>query len=108
MSNDKLRDLCYELRELSDGIAEGRNGLEYTRNELRKLLDAERCGNHWCVEWFNEVQFFSRCFLRWQDCLRVALGVCPKYAPNMHYSEAMAKRLGYPAERRPKAEERSP
>jgi len=37
----------------------------------------ERCGNHWCVEWFNQSQFFSRCFMDWKDCLRVALGLCP-------------------------------
>ncbi len=31
----------------------------------------EKCGNHWCVETFNEMQFFSRCYPTWDECLEI-------------------------------------
>ena len=28
----------------------------------------EKCGNHWCVEWFVEDRFYSHCFKTWAEC----------------------------------------
>lgn len=33
----------------------------------------ESCGNHWCVETFDESRFFSRCYRTWQQALKIAL-----------------------------------